>query len=51
MWLPRFRGLFLEEQRGGLLNLFDPRENPGKKMLSQSALKQLVSVGICCECN
>jgi len=31
MWLPRFRGLFLEEQPGKLLFLFDPRENPRKK--------------------
>ena len=51
MWLSRFRGLFLEEQHGELLYLFDPRENPGEKMLSQSASKQLVSIGVCCEYN
>lgn len=51
MWFPRFGGLFLEEQHGGLSYLFDSRENPGEKMLSQSEWKMFVSIQVCFEHN
>ena len=36
MWLPRFRGLFLEEQYGELLYLFTQERTLGKNAVSIS---------------
>lgn len=46
MWFPRSGDLFLEEQHGVLSYLFDSRENPGEKMLSQSEWKLFVCIQI-----
>lgn len=50
MCLPRFGALFLEEQHGGLLYMFDPRENLGKKCCLHQHCSSLRLQGFFCVC-